>query len=170
MNLKEMSLAQLLQITSGTSYFSTFAKLIGRNDLVLYEGITDEDCGLLEELENEFGYELPSHYLELLGIVNGGHFFNMDMFSLADKSYPNSLYSRNFSSNIREEIGLSPSELIIGKYENYVMYVECEYVDGSYTLMDIRNKEKIEFKEIEFGKEDYEEYTKENGIKELKSL
>ena len=25
------------------------------------------------------------------------------------------------------------------------MYVDCEYVDGTYTLMDVRNKEKIEF-------------------------
>lgn len=145
MSLKEISLAQLLQSTSGTSYFSTFAKLIGKKDILLYEGITDDDCELLEELEEELGHELPTHYLELLGVVNGGHFFNMDMFSLADKEYPNSLYSRNFHSNIREELGLEGNDLIIGKYENYVMYVDCEYFDGCYTLMDIRNKDKIEF-------------------------
>ena len=146
MKLKEMTLAQLLNATSGTGYFVTFAKLIGKEeDSLFYEGITDDDLYLLEELENELGYEVPSHYLELLGYVNGGHFFNMDMFSLTEKEYPNSLYGRNFYSSFRDEIGLEPNELIIGKYENYIMYVDCEYVDGTYTLMDVRNKEKIEF-------------------------
>lgn len=145
MNLNEMSLTELLSKTSGTSYFPTFAKLIGKKDVLLYEGITDDQYDLLEELEKELGYSLPSHYLELLGYVNGGHFFDMDIFSVADKSYINSLYARNFLSNIRNELGLNESDLIIGKYENYVLYIDCEDLDGSYVLMDIRNQEKIEF-------------------------
>ena len=145
MNLNEISLTELLSRTSGTSYFPTFAKLIGRKDVLLYDGINDEDYYLLEEIEQELGYALPSHYLNLLGVVNGGHFFDMDIFSLTDKEYPNSLYARNFLSNIRNELGLDDSELIIGKYENYVLYVDCEDLDGSYVLMDIRNQEKIEF-------------------------
>ena len=145
MNLNEMSLTELLSKTSGTSYFPTFAKLIGKKDVLLYEGITDDEYDLLEELEKELGYSLPSHYLELLGYVNGGHFFDMDIFSVADKSYINSLYARNFLSNIRNELGLNESDLIIGKYENYVLYIDCEDLDGSYVLMDIRNQEKIEF-------------------------
>lgn len=145
MNLNEMSLTELLSKTSGTSYFPTFAKLIGKKDVLLYEGITDDEYDLLEELEKELGHSLPSHYLELLGYVNGGRFFDMDIFSVADKSYINSLYARNFLSNVREELELDESDLIIGKYENYVLYIDCEDLDGSYVLMDIRNQEKIEF-------------------------
>lgn len=145
MHLNEMSLTELLNRTSGTSYFPTFAKLIGKKDILLYEGITDNEYDLLEEIEKELGYSLPSHYLELLGYINGGHFFDMDIFSVADKSYVNSLYARNFLSNIREELELNESSLIIGKYDSYVLYVDCEDLDGSYVLMDIRNQEKIEF-------------------------
>lgn len=145
MNLNEMSLTELLSKTSGTSYFPTFAKLIGKKDVLLYEGITDDEYYLLEELEKELGHTLPSHYLELLGYVNGGHFFDMDIFSVADKTYINSLFARNFLSNVRDELELKESDLIIGKYENYVLYIDCEDLDGSYVLMDIRNQEKIEF-------------------------
>lgn len=145
MNLSEISLTELLSRTSGTSYFSTFAKLIGRKNVVLYDGITDDDYHLLEELEEELNHSLPSHYLNLLGIVNGGHFFDIDMFSVAEKEYPNSLYARNYLSNIRDELELEESQLIIGKYENYVLYVDCDDLDGSYVLMDVRNLEKIEF-------------------------
>jgi len=144
--LREISLAQLLNNTSGTDYFVTFAKLIGHSqDAVFYDGISDDEYYLLEELENKLGYELPSHYLDFLSYLNGGRFLNIDLFSLAIKEYPNSLYSRNFSSNIRNELELEDSILIIGKYENYIMYVDCVEADGSYTLMDIRNNEKIEF-------------------------
>jgi len=144
--LKEISLAQLLNNTSGTNYFVTFAKLIGHSDdSVFYEGITDDDLPFLEELEKELGYELPSHYMEFLSCLNGGHFMGMDFFSLTNKEYPNSLYNRNFINTIRNQINIEDGDLIIGKYENYVMYVNCDDPDGSYTLMDIRNDEKIEF-------------------------
>lgn len=146
MELKEISLAQLLNSTSGTNYFVTFAKLIGHSDdAVLYEGITDDYLYLLEELETKLGYELPSHYIEFLNYLNGGRFLNIDFFSLVEKEYLNSLYNRNFINSIREKIDIDESSLIIGKYENYVMYVDCLGEDGSYTLMDIRNNEKIEF-------------------------
>ena len=40
MSLKEISLAQLLEATSGTEYFLTFAKLIGHSsNAIFYEGI-----------------------------------------------------------------------------------------------------------------------------------
>ena len=146
MELNEISLAQLLNNTSGTDYFVTFAKLIGHSEnSVFYDGISDDEYYLLEELEERLGYELPSHYLDFLSYLNGGRFLNIDLFSLTVKDYPNSLYARNFASNIREELNLEDSVLIIGKYENYVMYVDCLEADGSYTLMDIRNNEKIEF-------------------------
>lgn len=145
MNLNEISLTELLNKTSGTNYFPMFAKLIGKDDVLIYDGITDDDVYLLEELEMKLGYALPSHYLELLGIINGGHFLGMDMFSVAEKEYPNSLYARNFLSNLRNELELEESALIIGKYQNYILYVDCEDLAGSYVLMDIRNQEKVEF-------------------------
>ena len=146
MGLKEISLAQLLNSTSGTNYFVTFAKLIGHSEnSVFYEGITDEDYYLLEELEERHGYELPSNYIEFLNYLNGGRFLGMDFFSLVERNYPNSLYNRNFVNTVRSQLDLDDSALLIGKYENYVMYVDCLGIDGSYTLMDIRNNEKIEF-------------------------
>lgn len=149
MELKEISLAQLLNSTSGTDYFAIFAKLIGHSQgAIFYDGISDEDYYLLEELENEMGYELPSNYLEFLRYLNGGHFLNVDLFSLAEKEYPNSLYARNFYSDIHKELDLDSNVLIIGKFENYILYVDCEDFDGTYVLMDIRNKEKVEFESI----------------------
>lgn len=146
MGLKEISLAQLLNSTSGTNYFVTFAKLIGHSEnSVFYEGITDDDYYLLEELEEKHGYELPSNYIEFLNYLNGGRFLGMDFFSLVEKNYPNSLYNRNFINTVRDQLDIDDSALLIGKYENYVMYVDCLGTDGSYTLMDIRNNEKIEF-------------------------
>lgn len=149
MELKEISLAELLNNTSGTEYFSLFAKLIGKSEnSVFYEGITDEELYLVEELENAIGELLPSHYLDFLNYLNGGHFLNVDLFSLADREYPNSLMFRNFNGNIKRELGLEDYILIIGKCEHYIIYVECGDVDSSYTLMDVRNKEKIEFQSL----------------------
>ena len=98
--------------------------------------------------ENELGYELPSRYQEFLSYLNGGKFMNIDFFSLVEKEYPNSLYYRNFLTPIKRELRMADHEFIIGKYENYVMYVDCLEADGSYTLMDIRNNEKIEFESL----------------------
>lgn len=149
MELKEISLAELLNDTSGTEYFSLFAKLIGKTeDAVFFEGITDDELYLVEQLEEAIGESLPSHYLEFLNYLNGGHFLNIDLFSLASKDYPNSLMVRNFYTNIRADLGLDENILIIGKCEHYIIYVECGDFDSSYTLMDIRNNEKIEFQTL----------------------
>lgn len=146
MELKEITLAQLLNNATGSGYFSTFAKMIGsKEECVYYEGICDDDIDLVEELEDALGYELPSHYLGFLSYMNGGHFLNIDLFSLTTREYPDSLYARNFYSTMREEIELEDNCLIIGKYNNYIMYVECGNADTSYVLMDVRNLEKIEF-------------------------
>ncbi len=146
MNLKEITLAELLNSSSGTDYFVTFAKLIGKtDDAVFYEGISDDDYYLIEELEEKLGYKLPSHYLEFLSYLNGGHFLEMDLFSLTDMNNIDSLYNRNFINSIREEITISDSCLIIGKYKRYVMCVDCLDEEGSYTLMDIRSKEVVQF-------------------------
>lgn len=149
MGLKEISLAQLLNSTSGTGYFITFAKLIGHSDdSVLYDGITDDDLYLLEELEEKLGCELPSNYIDFLNYLNGGRLMNVDFFSLAEKEYVNSLYNRNFINSIRNKLDVDDNVLIIGKYDNYIIYVDCLSSDGSYTLMDIRNNEKIEFESL----------------------
>jgi len=146
MELREISLAQLLTNTSGSEYFSIFAKLIGYSeDAIFFEGIKDDEYYLLEELEEELGVLLPSNYLEFLSYLNGGHFLNVDLFSLADKEYPNSLYNINCESKARRELNLENNILIVGKFDNYIMYIDCDESDGTFTLMDIRNKEKIEF-------------------------
>lgn len=145
MGLKEISLAELLNNTSGTNYFTTFAKLIGHSkDAIFYDGITDEDYELLEEVERKLGYELPANYVDFLSYLNGGYFMGVELFSVTEKDYPNSIYARNFLSKIRKEIEIPESDLIIGKVENYIMVVDC-LDDNSYSLMDIRNNEKIEF-------------------------
>ena len=149
MDLKEISLAQLLDSACGTDYFSTFAKLIGRGeDCLFYEGISDEDYYLIEEIEEVLEHTLPIDYVEFLGFLNGGHFLEIDFFSLVEKNFPNSIYNRNFINTIRRELKIEDSALIIGKYSNYVIYVDCLDNDGSYTLMDIRNNEKIEFESL----------------------
>lgn len=149
MGLKEISLSELLDNTSGTEYFSLFAKLIGRvDDAVFFEGITDDDLYLVEELEETIGDAMPSHYLEFLNYLNGGSFLNIDLFSLTDSDYPNSLMNRNFYSDVRSELGLATNVLIVGKCEHYIIFVECGESDSSYTLMDVRNNEKIEFQTL----------------------
>ena len=149
MELNESTLTELLSNTSGTDYFPVFAKLIGHSsDAVLCEGIGDKELVYLEELEDALGYSIPSHYLEFLGYLNGGFFLNVILFSLAGKENPNSLFSRNFYSDIKEELNLDDSVLIIGKFDHYIIYVDCGDVDDSYTLMDIKNNEKIDFQSI----------------------
>ncbi len=149
MELKEISLAQLLNNTSGTDYFAIFAKLIGHSeDAVFYEGIGDDELNLVEELESMIESSLPSNYMEFLSYLNGGHFLDVDLFSIADKEFPNSLVARNFISKIRKELELEDKELVIGRFDNYIIYVDCEGNHGSYTLMDIRNNEKLEFESI----------------------
>ena len=69
----------------------------------------------------------------------------MDLFSLTDKKYINSLYNRNFINTIKQELELEDSVLIIGKKENHILCIDCEDPDGSYTLMDVKNKEKVTF-------------------------
>lgn len=148
MGLTEISLAQLLNNTSGTDYFTTFAKLIGHSkDAIFYDGITDDEYELVEEIEKTLGYELPASYLEFLSYLNGGCFIGVELFSVTNKDYPNSIYARNFLSRIRKEIEIPESDLIIGKVENYILTVDC-LEDDSYSLMDIRNNEKIEFETL----------------------
>lgn len=146
MSLKNISLAELLNDMSGSPYFSAFAKLIGHSEnIILYEGISDDDYYLIEELEKTLGYEIPSNYIELLEYLNGGRFLNVNLFSLEDKEYNNSLYNRNFINDIRMELGIEESCLIIGKQDNYIMYVDCCDDYGTYTLMDTGNSERLEF-------------------------
>ena len=69
-------------------------------DSVFYEGIGDEELGLLDSLETNLEYQLPSNYLEFLSYLNGGKFLGVTLFSLTDKDYPDSLMARNFLSKI----------------------------------------------------------------------
>ena len=108
MGLKEISLAQVLEKTSGTSYFSAFVQLVGKtSDLVLYEGIHKEDLPLIEELEEKLGYEINENYLDFLKITNGGKISGMNLYSLDEKENVDSLYYRNFVADIRKKLKLA---------------------------------------------------------------
>lgn len=147
MALKEISLAEVLEKTSGTSYFSAFVQLVGKTtDLVLYEGINEKDKPLVEKIEQELHMEISPNYLEFLQITNGGNIAGMNLFSLDDESNINSLYYRNFKTEARKKIKLPNHVLIIGEYDSGILCFEGdEDGDGSFTLMDIYNKEKLEF-------------------------
>lgn len=147
MALKEISLAEVLEKTSGTSYFSAFVQLVGKtSDLVLYEGISEKDRLLVEELEKQLGVEISSNYLEFLQITNGGKIAGMNLFSLDEKENVNSLYYRNFQTEARKKIKLPNHVLIIGEYDaGLICFEGDEDGEGSFTLMDIYNKEKLEF-------------------------
>ena len=63
MALKEISLAEVLDKTSGTSYFTAFVQLVGKtSDLVLYKGIDETYAPLIEELEDQLGAEINESY------------------------------------------------------------------------------------------------------------
>ena len=146
MALKEISLAEVLEKTSGTSYFSSFVQLVGKTtDLVLYEGITKECRPLVIEIEEQLGARISRNYLEFLMITNGGYIAGMHLFSLDDKENESSLYYRNFKKDMRKKLKLSNNVLIIGEYNNGVICYEAEEDDGTFTLMDIYNQEKLEF-------------------------
>ena len=147
MSLKQISLAEVLEKTSGTSYFSAFVQLVGKtSDLVLYAGITPNDIYLIEELESNLGYQINDNYLEFLKITNGGHIAGMNLFSLDEKENIDSLYYRNFLSDIRKKVKLSNDALIIGEYDGGLICFELdEESEGTFILMDVYNKERLEF-------------------------
>lgn len=147
MALKEISLAEVLEKTSGTSYFAAFVQLVGKtSELVLYEGINEEYKPFVDEIEEELQIEISDNYLEFLTITNGGRIAGMNLFSLDDKENVNSIYYRNFKTDARKKLKLTPNVLIIGEYEGGVICFEDEEdTEGSFTLMDIYNKEKLEF-------------------------
>jgi hypothetical protein len=147
MALTEISLAEVLEKTSGTSYFASFVQLVGKtNELVLYKGITREDEPLIEELQEKLNHSISSNYLEFLTITNGGKIAGMNLYSLAQKDYVNSLYYRNFETELRKKLKLPSTVLLIGEYEGGVICFEVdENDDGTFVLMDIYNREKLEF-------------------------
>ena len=147
MALKEISLAEVLEKTSGTSYFSAFVQLVGKtSDLVLYKGITPDDIPLIEELEEKLGYEINENYLDFLKITNGGKIAGMNLYSLDDKDNVDSLYYRNFFSDIRKKAKLASNALVVGEYQDGLICFELEEDDeGTFVLMDIYNKERLEF-------------------------
>jgi len=152
MALKEMSLAEVLERTSGTQYFPVFVQLVGKtNDLVLYRGITKEDAHYIDELEDQLGCPIGSNYLEFLQMTNGGVMAGMKYYSLDNKENIDSLYYRNFKTDTRKKLKLLPTTLIIGEYEHGVITFETDDEDeeGSFTLMDIYNKERLEFAFLE---------------------
>jgi hypothetical protein len=147
MALKEISLAEVLDKTSGTSYFTAFVQLVGKTtDLVLYEGITSKYKPLVEELEEKLNTEISEEYLEFLQITNGGKIAGMNLFSLDVEENVNSLYYRNFKTDMRKKLKLTSNVLIIGEYAGGVICFEIDSEGtSSFTLMDIYNREKLEF-------------------------
>ena len=147
MALKEISLAEVLEKTSGTSYFAAFVQLVGKtNDLVLYKGIAQEDTALIEKLEELLGVEINQEYLEFLKITNGGKIAGMNLFSLDEESNVDSLYYRNFKTDIRKKMKIADNVLVIGEYNGGIICFESDSEGtSSFTLMDIYNREKLEF-------------------------
>ena len=147
MALKEISLAEVLEKTSGSTYFTAFVQLVGKtNDIVLYQGINEKYKPLVLEIEKELGSNMSRDYLQFLTVVNGGKVAGMNLFSLDNKENVNSLYYRNFKTDVRKKLKLSSTALIIGEYNGGVIYFEIdEDGDSSFVLMDIYNKEKLEF-------------------------
>lgn len=147
MALKEISLAEVLEKTSGTSYFTAFVQLVGKtSDLVLYKGIDESYQPLIEELEDQLGVEINDSYLDFLKITNGGHIAGMNLFSLDEKENVNSLYYRNFKTEARKKLKLPSNVLIIGEYQGGIICFEGDVGnDGAFTLMDVYNREKLEF-------------------------
>ena len=147
MALKQTSLAEVLEKTSGTSYFSTFVQLVGKTqELVLYKGIDETYNDYIDEIEYKLEAPLNDNYLEFLQIMNGGIVAGMKLFSLDDKENIDSLYYRNFITDIRKRIKIPNNVLIIGEYQGGIICYETDDEgDGSFTLMDIYNKERLEF-------------------------
>lgn len=147
MALKEISLAEVLDKTSGTSYFTAFVQLVGKTtDLVLYEGITSKYKPLVEELEEKLNTEISEEYLEFLQITNGGRISGMNLFSLDVEDNLDSLYYRNFKTDMRKKLKLASNVLIIGEYSGGVICFEIDDEGtSSFALMDIYNREKLEF-------------------------
>jgi hypothetical protein len=75
----------------------------------------------------------------------------MKYYSLDNKENIDSLYYRNFRTDTRKKLKLLPTSLIIGEYEYGVITFDTDDEDdeGSFTLMDIYNKEKLEFAFLE---------------------
>lgn len=150
MPLKEISLAQVLEKTSGSSYFTAFVQMVGKaNELTFYEGIDENYQPLVEEIEQKMRMEISKNYLEFLTITNGGHIAGMKLFSLDDKSNLDSLYHRNFVADVRKKIKLPDNVLIIGEYNGGLICFQSEDDEGSFVLMDVLNKEKLEFAFLE---------------------
>lgn len=146
MALKEISLAEVLEKTSGSTYFTAFVQLVGKtSDLVLYQGINEKYKPLILEIEKELGANINRDYLQFLTIVNGGKVAGMNLFSLDSKENVNSLYHRNFNTDVRKKLKLSRQSLIIGEYNGGIIYFETDDGDSSFVLMDIYNREKLEF-------------------------
>lgn len=147
MALQEISLAEVLEKTSGTSYFSSFVQLVGKtDDLVMYRGITRNDEPLVIELEEALNISINRNYLEFLTITNGGTIAGMNLYSLDQKENVNSLYYRNIQADIRKKLKLPNNVLLIGEYKEGMICFEADDSDeGTFILMDIYNKEKLEF-------------------------
>lgn len=151
MALKEISLAEVLEKTSGSTYFTAFVQLVGKtSDLVLYQGINEKYKPLILEIEKELGTNINREYLQFLTITNGGRVAGMNLFSLDVKENVNSLYHRNFKTEVRRKLKLSDNSLIIGEYNGGIIYFETDDDgDSSFMLMDIYNREKLEFAFLE---------------------
>lgn len=182
MKLEEISLAQVLEKTSGTSYFGAFVQLVGKTEeLVLYKGIGKEEKKYLDILEEHLGFSISDSYLKFLSITNGGRICGMNLFSLWEEDYIDSLFYRNFVSNLKNKVKLGKDCLIVGEYEDGVIVYKVDDDVSSFMLVDIYNKKKLEFaffedlitfrfyyKLLQEGKKKSEKKKKEEEEKKLK--
>lgn len=151
MALTEINLTSLVDVLdeAKSEYADFFRPMLGYDAILkLYEGIEDDVESLLVEIEDETGYEFPSDLIELYMCTNGGEFGDLELFPITtDKDVENNIHKYNvIDKSIKESIGLSDRELLVGKYIGGNNYVICRLNEENvyeYQLWDSHKKETV---------------------------
>lgn len=144
MALKRIELSKLIDyLDSQESDFADFFRpMLGYEAILkLYDGISDEQEPLIGEIEDETGSQFPTDLISFYMCTNGGVFGDLELFPLTtDSSVPQNIHKLNvFDKELKENIGLDNSTLLIGKYligNNYVTCIIDEDGTFVYQLWD----------------------------------
>ena len=148
MALKEISLSSLVDVLDEveSDYADFFRPMLGYESILnLYDGIDDNVEPQLIEIEDETGYEIPSDLLSFYMCTNGGKFGELELFPITnDSSVENNLLKLNvIDQSLKESIGLTKKDLLVGKYLVGNNYVVCVLKDDgvySYEIWDPKKK------------------------------